>query len=93
MTASLTLPLCAGFRLTNTCLNFLGIYGLASHLNFYPTLTFLSRATDLGVQSWYADELGPEEVISLSQLTGHFILARLEVQRIELWITVAFDHV
>jgi hypothetical protein len=47
-------------------------------------------ATDLGVQTWYTDKLGPEEVLSLSYLMGHFILARLEVRETEYWFTVAY---
>ncbi|KAJ7938917.1 hypothetical protein B0H13DRAFT_2542768 [Mycena leptocephala] len=50
------------------------------------------RATDLGVQTWYADKLGPPEVVSLPQLTGHFILAWLEIGAMTIWATVAFDH-
>ncbi|KAJ7930633.1 hypothetical protein B0H13DRAFT_1595040, partial [Mycena leptocephala] len=51
------------------------------------------RATDLGVQTWYADKLGPPEVVSLPQLMGHFILAWLEIGAMAIWVTVAFDHV
>ncbi|KAJ7756554.1 hypothetical protein B0H16DRAFT_1538396 [Mycena metata] len=60
--------------------------------NNIPEFPWDLRATDLGVHTWYADELGPPEAISLSQLSGHFILARLDVLAIEFWITVAYDH-
>ncbi|KAJ7262555.1 hypothetical protein C8J57DRAFT_1231919 [Mycena rebaudengoi] len=50
-------------------------------------------ATDLGVRAWYAEKLGPAEIVRLSQFTGHFILAPWTVRKKDLWFTVAHDHV
>lgn len=90
----LILPLCAVFRPTTKWLSFLGICGMTCNVRISVMLLNLDcSATDLGVQTWYADKLGPEEVLSLSYLMGHFILARLEVRETEYWFTVAYDHV
>jgi hypothetical protein len=51
------------------------------------------RASDLVVESWYAEELGDAFVIGLEQLTGQLILAPIMVRDVELWITVPYDHV
>jgi hypothetical protein len=51
------------------------------------------RAVDLGVESWYAGQLGANEVSALNRLSGHFILAPITVKLQDLWITVAYDHV
>ncbi|KAJ7158985.1 hypothetical protein C8R43DRAFT_882381 [Mycena crocata] len=50
-------------------------------------------ATDLGVHAWQANELGPQETIAVERLTGHFILASINIREQDLWITIAFDHV
>lgn len=52
-----------------------------------------ARASDLGVESWYADDLGEVAVVSLLQLTGHLILALITVGDLNMWITVPYDHV
>lgn len=51
------------------------------------------RAVDLGVQSWIAHHFGPKEIVSLDRLTGQFILAPITVRGIDIWVTVAYDHV
>jgi hypothetical protein len=56
------------------------------------SITYFS-AVDLGVDHWYANQLGDLEAISVERLSGHFILASITVRGVELWITVAFDHV
>jgi hypothetical protein len=50
------------------------------------------RASDLGVESWYSEDLGDLMVVSLERFSGHLILAPIIVQRQELWITVPYDH-
>lgn len=64
------------------------------HIQFshYHILT-ASRATDLGVSAWYADQLDDLEVVPISALSGHFILAPLNVHDKMLWIAVVYDHV
>jgi hypothetical protein len=52
-----------------------------------------ARASDLGVESWYADDLGEVAVVSLLQLTGHLILAPITIRDLDVWITVPYDHV
>jgi hypothetical protein len=48
---------------------------------------------DLGVDAWYANQLGELEVVAVDRLCGHFVLAPISVKDTDLWITVAFDHV
>jgi len=49
-------------------------------------------ASDLGVESWYAENLGDIAVVSLQQLMGHLILAPITVGDLDVWITVPYDH-
>ncbi|KAF7347283.1 hypothetical protein MVEN_01483500 [Mycena venus] len=49
-------------------------------------------ATDIGVSVWKAEALGPQEVVSLDRLTGHFVLAPITVRKQDLWVTIAYDH-
>lgn len=51
------------------------------------------RAVDLGVGAWYANSLGPCEVVAIQDLTGNPVVCPLSVQGIDYWITVAFNHV
>lgn len=51
------------------------------------------RATDIGIKVWQANVLGPKEVVALERLSGHFILAPATIRKVDLWITVAYDHV
>lgn len=53
----------------------------------------VSRATDLGVSAWYADQLGDLEAVPISALSGHFVLAPIKVRNQMLWITIVYDHV
>ncbi|KAL1724248.1 hypothetical protein EV715DRAFT_268831 [Schizophyllum commune] len=48
-------------------------------------------ATDLGVRTWRAATLAPPEVVSVIQLTGHFVIAPLDVSGLKIWVTVAYD--
>ena len=54
---------------------------------------YFSRASDLGAESWYAEELGDVVVVALRQLSGHLILAPITVRDLSVWITVPYDHV
>lgn len=54
---------------------------------------FSLRASDLGVESWYAEDLGDLKVVPLECLTGHLILAPITVRERDIWITVQYDHV
>jgi hypothetical protein len=54
---------------------------------------FSLRASDLGVESWYAEDLGDLKVVPLERLTGHLILAPITVRERDIWITVPYDHV
>ena len=56
-------------------------------------LIYICRASDLGVESWYAEELGDVAVVALQQLSGHLILAPITVRDLDIWITVPYDHV
>ncbi|KAG1855341.1 hypothetical protein DFJ58DRAFT_880847 [Suillus subalutaceus] len=57
-----------------------------------PEFPWALWAIDLGVAAWYADQLGDLKVIPINALTGHFILAPIEVHDQMLWITVVYDH-
>jgi hypothetical protein len=50
------------------------------------------RASDLGVESWYAEDLGDLKVVPLECFTGHLILAPITVREQDIWITVPYDH-
>ncbi|KAL1698081.1 hypothetical protein EV121DRAFT_218728 [Schizophyllum commune] len=49
--------------------------------------------TDLGVRTWRADVLGPAEVVSVLRLTGHFVVAPVQIGQLDLHVTIAFDSV
>ncbi|KAJ7751437.1 hypothetical protein B0H16DRAFT_1318064 [Mycena metata] len=49
-------------------------------------------ATGIGVRVWQQNILGSPEVVSLDRLTGHFVLAPITVRKIDLWVTIAYDH-
>jgi len=49
-------------------------------------------ASDLGVESWYAEDLGNLMVVPLECFTGHLILAPITVRERDIWITVPYDH-
>jgi hypothetical protein len=51
------------------------------------------RASDLVVESWYAEDLGNLMVVSLECFSGHLILAPINVTGQDIWITVPYDHV
>ncbi|KAL1740203.1 hypothetical protein HDZ31DRAFT_85553 [Schizophyllum fasciatum] len=48
-------------------------------------------ATDLGVRIWRANVFSPVEAVSVSRLSGHFVLAPLSIEAINVWVTVAYD--
>ena len=64
-------------------------------ISFHSTcaLTYFCRASDLGAESWYAEELGDVTAVVLQQLSGHLILAPITVRDLDLWITVSYDHI
>ncbi|KAG1819286.1 uncharacterized protein BJ212DRAFT_1298511 [Suillus subaureus] len=57
-----------------------------------PNFPWALWATDLGVTVWLAEHLADSEVIPLTALSGHFVLAPIEVHDQKFWITVAYDH-
>ena len=48
---------------------------------------------DLAVGAWYANSLGPYEVVAIQDLSGNPVVCPLSIQGIDYWITVAFNHV
>jgi hypothetical protein len=93
------LPLCGALSQMIEHLIFHGRFGMSSHTDRYivAMCTTLYRATDLGVASWRADALGELEVVPIDSLSGHFVLAPIQVTQHEVifdfWITIAYDHV
>ncbi|KAJ6582600.1 hypothetical protein DFH09DRAFT_1245975 [Mycena vulgaris] len=68
-------------------------YGAASqHRGKSAQYSLHGWATDIGVSVWQAEVLGPAQVISLHQLSGHFVLAPVTICGKHLWITIAHDH-
>jgi hypothetical protein len=54
------------------------IYALAQ------SLTSSIRASELGVASWHADALGSPEFITLDRLSGHVVVAPIDVLHLKL---------
>jgi hypothetical protein len=71
----------------------LGIYGACEVVHQPHSTNNFLRESDLGVESWYAGELGEVAVVPLTQLAGHLILAPITVVDNDIWITVPYDHV
>jgi len=59
----------------------------------HKTLIKVFRASYLGVESWYSNNLGDLMVVSLERFSGHLILAPIVVREQDIWITVPYDHV
>ncbi|KAI0064203.1 hypothetical protein BV25DRAFT_1768700, partial [Artomyces pyxidatus] len=57
-----------------------------------PEVPWALWSTDLGVETWYADKLGPLEAVEMERLSGQFILARMDILDVSMWVTVAHDH-
>jgi hypothetical protein len=70
-----------------------GICGMFIVFLKHPVRTKDCRASDLGVESWYAEDLGNLMVVPLECFTGHLILAPITVRERDIWITVPYDHV
>ena len=51
------------------------------------------RASDLGMDVWKAETLSDLEVIDVKQLSGQFVLAPILSHGLQLWVTIAYDHV
>ncbi|OJT05157.1 hypothetical protein TRAPUB_4052, partial [Trametes pubescens] len=50
------------------------------------------RAVDLGISTWKGGRLGTPFVVELTELTGHFALARVIRGTKMLWISMSLCH-
>ncbi|KAK0184734.1 hypothetical protein F5146DRAFT_938214, partial [Armillaria mellea] len=52
-----------------------------------------SVAVNLGVTAWSADQLGHLKVIEVKHLSGHFVLASIDIKNHGVWVTIAYENV
>src|ERR1700732_2213079 len=69
------------------------LWYVMNSFNSARALKYICRASDLGAESWYAEQLDDIAVVALQQLSGHLILAPITVRDCDVWITVPYDHV
>ncbi|KAK0439175.1 hypothetical protein EV421DRAFT_1713692 [Armillaria borealis] len=50
-------------------------------------------AVDLGVAIWSADQLGHLEVVEMKHLSGHFVLAPIDIHDQGVWVTITYENV
>ncbi|KAK0434778.1 hypothetical protein EV421DRAFT_1275187 [Armillaria borealis] len=49
-------------------------------------------AVDLGVAIWSADQLGHLEVVEMKHLSGHFVLAPIDIHDQGVWVTITYEN-